>query len=195
MLCTIFLPSVYYIDDQFMIDPFSRKLQTIYIRLFTLFTYLKTKESYDRWVTRRLWEFRHKISKEKYLKISQNIVGKYQEASRAHSSNMQNSCSPIRIGGYQMIRIRPSEEVKTPPLPSGVRIPNVNICGGGKCAAAGCKNGGAHPIRVECCPTETIVSYPDMLSGCPPMVYPDALSGYTPCMDSKELSSISDLLW
>ena len=28
-----------------------------------------------------------------------------------------------------------------------------------------------------------------MLSGCPPMVYQD---GYTPCMDSKELSLISD---
>ena len=31
-----------------------------------------------------------------------------------------------------------------------------------------------------------------MLSGCNPMMYPNALSGYTPCMDSKELSSISD---
>ena len=41
-------------------------------------------------------------------------------------------------------------------------------------------------------PDETIASYPDMLFGCPSMVYPDALSGYTPCMDSKELSSISD---
>ena len=41
-------------------------------------------------------------------------------------------------------------------------------------------------------PDEMIASYPDMLSGCPPMVYPDTLSGYTPCMDSKELSSISN---
>ena len=37
-------------------------------------------------------------------------------------------------------------------------------------------------------PDETIASYPDMLSRCPPMVYPEV---YTLCMDSKELSSIS----
>ena len=54
----------------------SRKLQTIYKRLFTLFSYLKTKESNDRWVTRRVWGFRHQISKEKDLKMS---VGKLQE--------------------------------------------------------------------------------------------------------------------
>ena len=50
--------------------------KTIYKGLFTLCSYLKTKESYDRWVTRRVWGFRHKKSKEKYLKIS---VGKLQE--------------------------------------------------------------------------------------------------------------------
>ena len=50
------------------------------MRLFTLCTYLKTKESYDRWVTRRVWGFRHQISKEKYLKMS---VGKLQENTAA----------------------------------------------------------------------------------------------------------------
>ena len=30
---------------------------------------LRTKESYDRWVTRKVWGFRHQISKVKYLKI------------------------------------------------------------------------------------------------------------------------------
>nr|CAN66145.1 hypothetical protein VITISV_010849 [Vitis vinifera] len=76
--------------------------------------------------------------------------------------------------GYPDVKCRRTE---CPPFPFDVRIPDVNIRGG-KCAAAGCK------------------SYPSgMLSGCPPMVYPDALSGYTPCMDSKELSSIFDLLW
>ena len=45
-----------------------RKLQTIYKRLFTLCFYLKTKESYDRWVTMRVWGFRHQISKENISK-------------------------------------------------------------------------------------------------------------------------------
>ena len=53
------------------------------MRLFTLCTYLKTKESYNRWVTRRVWGFRQQISK-KYPKISQNIGRKYQEASGEH---------------------------------------------------------------------------------------------------------------
>ena len=41
--------------------------KTIYKGLFTLCSYLKTKESYDRWVTRRVWGFKHQISKAKYL--------------------------------------------------------------------------------------------------------------------------------
>ena len=49
------------------------------MRLFTLFTYLKTKESYDRWITRRVWGFRHKISKAKYLKMSVGNIRKLQE--------------------------------------------------------------------------------------------------------------------
>ena len=54
------------------------------MRLFTPCTYLKTKESYDRWITRRLWGFRQKISKEKYPKISQHVSRKYQEAPGEH---------------------------------------------------------------------------------------------------------------
>ena len=54
------------------------------MRLFTLCTYLKTKESYDRWVTRRVWGFRQQISKEKYPKISQNVGRKYQKALGEH---------------------------------------------------------------------------------------------------------------
>ena len=49
------------------------------MRLFTLFTYLKTKESYDRWVTRRLWGFRQQISKAKYLWMSVGNIRKLQE--------------------------------------------------------------------------------------------------------------------
>ena len=60
-----------------------KKITTIYKRLFTLGSYLKTMESYDRWVTRRLWGFRHQISKEKYLKISVAHIGKLQENTMA----------------------------------------------------------------------------------------------------------------
>ena len=49
------------------------------MRLFTLCSYLKTKESYDRWVTRRVWGFRHQISKSKYLKKSVGNIRKLQE--------------------------------------------------------------------------------------------------------------------
>ena len=56
------------------------------MRLFTPCTYLKTKESYDRWIIRRVWGFRQQISKAKYLKISQNVgrkIKKLQENSTA----------------------------------------------------------------------------------------------------------------
>ena len=70
---------------------------------------------------------------------------------------VQNGCSPIRVGGYQRIRIRPSGEFETPHLPSGVRIPDVmaaeqNITSGCKVAAIGCQlaaagwNGCALPL-------------------------------------------------
>ena len=49
------------------------------MRLFTLCTYLKTKESYDRWVTRRPWGFRQQISKAKYLWMSVGNIRKLQE--------------------------------------------------------------------------------------------------------------------
>ena len=41
--------------------------------------YLKTKESYDRWVTRRVWGFRQQISNTKYLKKSVGNIGKLWE--------------------------------------------------------------------------------------------------------------------
>ena len=51
--------------------------------LFTLCSCLKTKESYDRWVTRRVWGFRHQISKAKYLKMLVANIGKLQENTAA----------------------------------------------------------------------------------------------------------------
>ena len=49
----------------------------IYTRLFILFPNLITKESYNWWVTRRVWGFRHQISKAKYLKMSVANIGKH----------------------------------------------------------------------------------------------------------------------
>ena len=49
------------------------------MRLFTLFSYLITKESYNWWITRRKWGFRHQKSE---VKISKNVGRKYLEALR-----------------------------------------------------------------------------------------------------------------
>ena len=38
------------------------------MRLFTLCSYLITKESYDWWITRIKWGFKHQISEEKKSK-------------------------------------------------------------------------------------------------------------------------------
>ena len=73
-------------------------LQTIYKGLFTLFPNLITKESYHWWVTRRLWEFRHKISKAKYLKVSVANIGKLQEylkMSVAHIGKLQENTAAL----------------------------------------------------------------------------------------------------
>ena len=75
----------------------SRKLQTIYLRFFTFFSYLKTKESYDRWVTRRVWGFRHQISEAKYLKKSVGNIWKLQEKFHCTMQNGDLVVSIIRV--------------------------------------------------------------------------------------------------
>ena len=142
----------------------------------------------------------------KYLK--QNI-SKYPKMSVANIRELQENtaalCKMAAFPSGQTLSDDPDtsvRKVETPPLPSGVRIPDVNIrvesarqpgvngssrgvnwrraseC---KMAVAGCKLVAAGWN-----------SYSDMSPRWPPMVYPDNLSGYTPCMDSKELSSILD---
>ena len=70
------------------------------MRLFTLCSYLKTKESYDRWVTRRLWGFRHQICKEKYLKISKE---KYLKMSVAHIRKLQENTVALCKNGCETL--------------------------------------------------------------------------------------------
>ena len=62
---------------------FKEDYKTIYKGLFTPCSYLKIKESYDRWVTRRVWGFRYQISIAKYLKMSIANIGKLQENATA----------------------------------------------------------------------------------------------------------------
>ena len=118
------------------------------MRLFTLFPNLITTESYNWWVTRRFWGFRQQISKAKYLKISQNIGGKYQEASGEHRSTIQNF-------------------LRNSPFLSSFRIPDMNIrvevaATEYKLAAAGCK---CYPDMWSGRP---LMVYPDALSGYTP---------------------------
>ena len=71
------------------------------MRLFTLCTYLKTKESYDRWVTRRVWGFRQQISKAKYLRMSVENIRKLQENTVAlYTERKTLLVSAIRGSGY-----------------------------------------------------------------------------------------------
>ena len=88
------------------------------MRLFTFCTYLKTKESYDRWVTRRLWGFRQQISKAKYLKTSVGNIRKLQENTAAQYTERKTLwVSVIRKSGY----VYP-EKLKRLPLPSDCDI-------------------------------------------------------------------------
>ena len=71
------------------------------MRLFTLCFYLKTKESYDRWVTRRIWGFRHQISKAKYLKMLVANIEKLQENTTAlYTERKTLRVSAIRGSGH-----------------------------------------------------------------------------------------------
>ena len=93
------------------------------MRLFTLCSYLKTKESYDRWVTRRVWGFRHQISKAKYLKKSVENIKKLQEKFRCTVQNGDLVVSIIRVcflivGGNGSDESRVSDEPSCP----GIRI-------------------------------------------------------------------------
>ena len=67
------------------------------MRLFTLCSYLKTKESYDRWVTRRLWGFRQQISKAKYLKMSVGNIRKLQE----NTTTLYTERKTLRVGAIR----------------------------------------------------------------------------------------------
>ena len=55
---------------------YKENYKTKYLRLFTLFPNLITKESYNWWLTRKRMENYTKISEEKYPKVSVTTIGK-----------------------------------------------------------------------------------------------------------------------
>ena len=70
----------------------------LYIRGYSPFcSYLKTKESYDRWVTKRVWGFKHQISKAKYLKKLVRNIRKLQEKFRCTVQNGDLVVNIIRV--------------------------------------------------------------------------------------------------
>ena len=62
---------------------YKENYKTKYLRLFTFFPNLITKESYGWWITRRKMEIYTKISEEKYPKVSVATIRKLQENTRA----------------------------------------------------------------------------------------------------------------
>ena len=96
MLCKIY----------FFLSPitslFIKKITKLYQRGYSPFVLLKTKESYDRWVTKRVWGFRHQISKAKYLKMSIENIRKLQE----NTATLYTERKTLRVGA-----IRGSEHV------------------------------------------------------------------------------------
>ena len=62
---------------------YKENYKTKYLRLFTLFPNLITKESYGWWITRRRMEIYTQISEGKYPKVSVVTIGKLQENTRA----------------------------------------------------------------------------------------------------------------
>ena len=110
------------------------------------FPNLITKESYNWRVTRRVWGFRHQISKAKYLKmlvgnirklqentvalcrkISQNVGRTYREASGEHHGTVQNICETLRISAIRGSGYVWPGKLKRPLLPSGVKRRMWNI--------------------------------------------------------------------
>ena len=63
------------------------------MRLFTLCSYLITKESYDWWITRRKWGFKHQISEEKNLNVLVANIWKHSRGFCRHARWLRNFAS------------------------------------------------------------------------------------------------------
>ena len=112
-----------------MIDVLCKGNYKLYIRGYSpLCSYLKTKESYDRWVTRRVWGFRHQISKAKYLKISVENI------SRCRSKISQDvGRKYLKMSVENIWKLQENTATLCNILPSawsdpGKRYPGIRIC-------------------------------------------------------------------
>ena len=174
------------------------------MRLFTLCAYLKTKESYDRWVTRRVWGFDIKYLKQNISRCRSEISGSFRRNSVAlYTERKTLRVSAIRGSGHVC-----SGKLKRPPLPSGCEIsrcemsangiPDVNVDGrnssprvewamsqGGPSACARCRDpSGLTPSRF---PKRTCAA---MLSSTCEHHTPDDSISY-PDMLSESLTTVS----
>ena len=82
MLCKIYSlliqkGVVLFLENRLPRSIYKENYKTKYLRLFTPFPNLITKESYNSWVTRRRMEIYTKISEEKYPKVSVANIGKH----------------------------------------------------------------------------------------------------------------------
>ena len=89
--------------------------------LFTLCFYLKTKESYDRWVTRRLSGLDIKYLKKNISKCRSHISGSFRRTPRHCAKWLRNSPGER----YQRIRICLTGEVETPSFHIRRQAPDV----------------------------------------------------------------------
>ena len=78
------------------------------MRLFTICSCLITKESYDRWFTRKEWAFRHQISKAKNLKMLVANIGKHSGEFRSLARWLQNFSSWRTPFRSQRLILQPS---------------------------------------------------------------------------------------
>ena len=106
------------------------------MRLFTLCTYLKTKESYDRWVTRDFGDLDNKYLKQNISGCRSEISGSFRRTLQHYATWLRNSpgkrywhCAKWLRNSpgerYQQIRmclIVWSGKLKRPPLPFGCEI-------------------------------------------------------------------------
>ena len=63
------------------------------MRLFTLCSYLLTKESYNWWITKRKWGFKQQIFEEKNLKVSVANIWKHSGGFPKHARWLRNFAS------------------------------------------------------------------------------------------------------
>ena len=110
-LCIFYIFIYLYIPSDYMITwcsenklpraIYKENYKTKYLRLFTPFPNLITKESYNWWITRRELGFKHQISEAKYQKESVANIWKHSEEFRRRTKWLRNFAD--KQGGCEII--------------------------------------------------------------------------------------------